>query len=120
MPGALNAQLLRTPVGRSAMDPITVAVIGGALSTIAEEIGKGDPRRLFDHVEERQDLLHGLFDPRKDARPRRAHTDPCRLDCWRRRARAGASSLSDLSGQAMPSSATIPIRGAERISTTLC
>lgn len=45
-------------------DPITVAVIGSALSTIAEEMGKALIRSAYStNIKERQDCSTALFDP---------------------------------------------------------
>jgi N-methylhydantoinase B len=64
MAAGLNAQH-RTPAARSATDPITIAVIGSALSTIAEEMGKAVIRAAYStNIKERQDCSTAVFDPR--------------------------------------------------------
>ncbi|CAE6790322.1 hydantoinase B/oxoprolinase family protein [Paraburkholderia domus] len=55
----------RTPVDvqPAKLDPITVAVIGSALSTIAEEMGKALIRAAYStNIKERQDCSTALFD----------------------------------------------------------
>ncbi|MBC8751858.1 MULTISPECIES: hydantoinase B/oxoprolinase family protein [Paraburkholderia] len=50
-------------VQTSKLDPITVAVIGSALSTIAEEMGKAVIRAAYStNIKERQDCSTALFD----------------------------------------------------------
>ena len=62
MPAALNAQPI-APARRSTTDPITVAVIGSALSTIAEEMGKAVIRAAYStNIKERQDCSTAVFD----------------------------------------------------------
>ena len=46
------------------LDPVTIAVIGSALSTIAEEMGKALIRSAYStNIKERQDCSTALFDP---------------------------------------------------------
>jgi N-methylhydantoinase B len=53
----------RSRTGNAAVDPITVAVISSALSTIAEEMGKAVIRSAYStNIKERQDCSTAVFD----------------------------------------------------------
>ncbi|KAF7961450.1 hypothetical protein AWV80_33230 [Cupriavidus sp. UYMU48A] len=58
-----SAVAMSANVQSSKLDPITVAVIGSALSTIAEEMGKAVIRAAYStNIKERQDCSTALFD----------------------------------------------------------
>ena len=62
------------------VDPITVEVIGSALSSIVEEMGEALVRASYStNIKERRDCSTALFDPAgQHALPGRAYPDPPR------------------------------------------
>ena len=63
---------------RSTIDPITVEVIGSALSSIVEEMGEAlVARRYSTNIKERRDCSTALFDTARQRRCARPSTSRC-------------------------------------------
>ena len=110
------------PISHVVVDPITVEVIGSALSSITEEMGEALIRAsLFHQHQGTPRLLHrAVRRPRQHAMPGRAHPDASRQLHRPDPAHHEAASAWSRCVQATCSAATTPMRAAARICPTSC
>ena len=104
------------------VDPITVEVIGSALSSITEEMGEALVRASYStNIKERRDCSTALFDiARQHAVPGRAHPDASRQLHRHPPAHPASATRGGDAARATCSSATTPTRAAARICPTSC